>query len=335
MLGKLNKYKSKRIFSFIIAILLITSPLALAEDFLYIGGFPFGVRMCTDGVYVSGTGEVDSTVGMTSPAKDAGIMAGDIIKKINGVDTESADEVSNAVRSSKGKMLTFDILREGRASRVNVVPVQEKESGEYKAGLYVKDKASGIGTVTYVESDGQGFGGLGHGITDRYTMGVLPLKSGSVHEVEITDVTRGDRTIPGELKGTLSPEESGALEKNTEMGVFGKFSKSVTNLPKAEIAKKDEVAEGGCTIYTTLSGQSPTALDAEIVKIVDTKSNTKNFIVKLTDEEGLSRAGGIVQGMSGSPIVQNGKIVGAVTHVLLRDQKCGFGIFIENMLNAK
>ncbi len=329
MLNYKNKLKGITLF---LILVLSLSTVALAAGEVYIGGFPFGVKMTTDGVFVSGIMEVDSTVGKVSPAKDAGILEGDVIIKLNGEQLDGVEEAADIISDSQGKRLKAEIKRGGKTLTVNLIPVQTLDKKEYKAGLLIKDSASGIGTVTFVNKDSQTFGGLGHGITDRTTMGLLPLGEGTVHNVEITDVVKGETDIPGELKGTLDPRASGKLLKNTEMGVFGKLAKSLKGLEEIEVADIGEIKEGECIIYTCLNGNTPCKLEGEIVKIVDRKSKTKNFIVALTDKEGLSKTGGIVQGMSGSPIVQNGKLVGAVTHVLMRDQASGYGIFIENML---
>ncbi|MBR6633870.1 MAG: SpoIVB peptidase [Clostridia bacterium] len=332
----MQKYKNKlKGITLFLALVLCLSLVALADGEVYIGGFPFGVKMTTNGVFVSATGDIDSAVGRVCPARDAGVLEGDIIISINGKRVDSAQQVADLISDSKGKRLELEIKREGKALTVNLIPVQTSDGKSYKTGLFIKDSASGIGTVTYVEEDGQTFGGLGHGITDRATLKLLPLGEGTVHNVEINDVVKGSAEHPGELKGTLNSNEVGTLLKNTDMGVFGRLDKKIKALEKVEVASPGEIKEGKCTIYTCLAGQSSTPLEAQIVKIVDRNSDTKNFIVTLTDKKGLERAGGIVQGMSGSPIVQNGKLVGAVTHVLMRDQTSGYGIFIENMLEAE
>lgn len=331
----MQKYKNKlKGITLFFVLVLSLSLVAFADGEVYIGGFPFGVKMTTNGVFVSATGEVDSAVGKVCPAKDAGVLEGDIITSINGEAVDSVDEVADMISNSKGKRLELEIDRDGKALTVNLIPVQTADGKNYKTGLFIKDSASGIGTVTFVQADRQSFGGLGHGITDRATLKLLPLGEGTVHNVEINDVVKGSAELPGELKGTLNSNVVGTLLKNTDMGVFGKLDKKIKELEKVEVATPGEIKEGKCTIYTCLEGQTATPLEAEIVKIVDKNSDTKNFIVTLTDKKGLEKAGGIVQGMSGSPVVQNGKLVGAVTHVLMRDQTSGFGIFIENMLEA-
>ncbi len=329
MLNYKNKLKG---ITLLLILVLSLSTVVLAEGEVYIGGFPFGVKMTTDGVFVSGITDVDSTVGKVSPAKDAGILEGDVIVKLNGEKLDGVEEASDIIANSQGKRLKAEIKRGDKTLTLNLIPVQTTEKKEYKTGMLIKDSASGIGTVTFINKDAQTFGGLGHGITDRATMELLPFGEGTVHNVEITDVVKGEADVPGELKGTLDSRCTGSLLKNTETGVFGKLAKKLKGLEEIEVADSGEIKEGDCIIYTCLDGHQPCKLKGEVAKIVDKKAKTKNFIVTLTDKDALAKTGGIVQGMSGSPIVQNGKLVGAVTHVLMKDQTSGYGIFIENMM---
>lgn len=327
------KYKKiKGTLLLLVAVLLLSVAVLAAEE-VYLGGFPFGVHMKTQGVYVCEIGEINGSDGKVCPAKDAGIAVGDIIISINGEKTEDVEQVAHMISDSQGKMLKLDLKRGEKSLSANLVPIKTLDTGEYKTGLFIKDRASGIGTVTFVASDKRTFGGLGHGITDRNTAGILPLGDGTVHNVEITDVAKGNKDMPGELKGTLEYAPSGELLKNTEMGIFGRLKKGLAELEKIPVASRSEVKEGECTVYTCLDGSCSKGYKAKIAEIVDKNSKTKNFIVTLTDKEALAKTGGIVQGMSGSPVVQNGKLVGAVTHVLMRDQTSGYGIFIENMLS--
>ncbi len=306
-----------------------------SDSEVYLGGFPFGLKMDTEGVFIAEISEVDSTIGRVSPAKDADLRRGDVILSVNGKSVDTVDDTARFISDSNGKRLTLEIKRDGKKLTKNLIPVLTKDKTGYKSGLWIKDETAGIGTVTYVEADGESFGGLGHGICDRTTLELLPLKSGTVHSANIDSIEKGTKERPGELKGTLESEPSGELLKNTEAGVFGRFYEKASGLQKISLGGKDEVKVGKCTVYTCLGGQKAIPLEAEITRIVDKTSDTKNFFVRITNKNALEKAGGIVQGMSGSPIVQNGKLVGAVTHVLMRDQQEGYGIFIENMLKAK
>lgn len=332
------KYKSRllRLFSLVFVLLIFTLSVnakGWSGQEVYLGGYPFGLRIDTDGVFVVDVSEVDSTIGRVSPAKDADIRAGDVILNLNGEKVDTVEEVSDIINSSKGKRLTLEIKRNGSKLTKNLIPVLTSDKSGYKSGLWIKDDTAGIGTITYFLSDKQSFGGLGHGICDRTTLEILPLREGTVHKANITSIQKGNSDLPGELKGNIDTDSSGSLLKNTEKGVFGKFDSTFDSLEKIKVADSSELKVGECTIYSTLSGNTPTAISGEITKIIDRKSDTKNFLVKVTDKEVLEKAGGIVQGMSGSPIVQNGRLVGAVTHVLMRDQSYGYGILIENMLS--
>ncbi len=326
--------KLTKVIILILSVAFLLSLTASAGEKVYVGGFPFGIKMRTDGVFVTEIGEVDSTVGKVSPARDAGIKEGDIIISINQIPIGNSQEVADAVSMSMGKRLKVEIKRDCKPLTVNLIPVKSVETDEYKTGLFIKDSASGIGTVTYVKDDERSFGGLGHGITDRTTQSVLPLKEGTVHNAVINGINKGSENMPGELKGTLDTRVTGTLLKNTSMGVFGKFDRELRGLSLVEIADVGEIKEGNCVFYSCLEGTTPEKIEGEISKIVDKSSKTKNFIVTVTDKKALEKSGGIVQGMSGSPIIQSGKLVGALTHVLMSDQKSGYGIFIENMLEG-
>ena len=324
-----------RLFSLVFALLIFTLTVnakSWSGEEVYLGGYPFGLRIDTDGVFVVDVSEVDSTIGRVSPAKDADIRAGDVILTLNGKKVDTVEEVSDTISSSHGKRLTLEIKRNGSKITKNLIPVLTSDKSGYKSGLWIKDDTAGIGTVTYFLGDKESFGGLGHGICDRATLEVLPLREGTVHKANITSVQKGNSELPGELKGTFDPENSGQLLKNTEKGVFGKFDNAFESLTKIQVGNKLDVKTGECTVYSTLSGTTPVAISAQISRIIDKNSSTKNFLIKITDKKVLEKTGGIVQGMSGSPIVQNGKLVGAVTHVLMHDQSYGYGIFIENML---
>ncbi len=299
------------------------------------GGMPFGIKFTTDGVLVVGIGEVDTEKGFVSPAKDAGIRIRDIIKNAGGKEINSNEEFVEAVENSNGQPIDITVLRDGKELSYKITPVADKNDARYKAGLWVKDSTAGIGTVTFIVPDDNTFGGLGHGVCDTETGVLMPFKKGNVCDVNINGVTKGKIGAPGELRGFFANNETGALYKNTVCGVFGKF----TSLPKKAqspipIGLKGELREGSAEVICTTAENAPTVYDIEIVKINRDSGENKNFIVKITDERLLEKTGGIVQGMSGSPIIQDGKLVGAVTHVLISDPTRGYGIFIENMLGA-
>ena len=299
------------------------------------GGMPFGIKFTTDGVLVVGMGEVETDNGFVCPAKDAGIQIKDIIKSAGGKKINSNEEFVEAVENSNGQPITVTALRDEKELSFKITPAADKTDGRYKAGLWVKDSTAGIGTVTFIVPDDNTFGGLGHGVCDTDTGVLMPFGKGNVCDVNISGVARGKAGTPGELRGFFANNETGVLYKNTVCGVFGRFSSLPKNTqPPIPIGLKGELVEGHAEVICTTAENSPTVYDIEIVKINRDSGENKNFIVKVTDERLLEKTGGIVQGMSGSPIIQNGKLVGAVTHVLINDPTRGYGIFIENMLSA-
>lgn len=297
------------------------------------GGDAFGIKFFTDGLIVIGISDVKTTEGSVSPAKQAGISAGDIIKEYNGQKVENSDAFVKLIEDSKGESADLLINRAGTDIALKLKPVLSQETNTYKAGLWVRDSTAGIGTVTFVDGDTNIFAGLEHGICDTDTGVLMPLGRAAIVDVTITGITKGQINDPGELKGSFSSVREGFLTANTHVGVFVLYDK----LPKSthepiEIGLRSEVEPGEAYIYSTLGDGEPQKYKIEIVKINKLDSDTKNMLIKVTDERLLAETGGIVQGMSGSPIIQNGKLIGAVTHVLINDPTKGYGIFIENML---
>jgi stage IV sporulation protein B len=306
----------------------------VSVDNICLGGTPFGIKLFTKGVIVVGLTDISTPTGVECPAEKAGIKKGDIILEINGEEVKSAERFGKMLSEcgSKGAVLRY--VREEKEHEVTVRPVVSAEDNTYKVGLWVRDSTAGIGTVTFVDKKTGVFGGLGHGVCDVDTGLLMPLESGNVVQVEVTGVVKGEPHTPGELKGSFSSKNTGELDLNTETGVFGKIND--TDSIKGEvvpIGTKETVSEGRVYIYTTILGTEPQKYEAEIVKIYSESGKTKNFMLKVTDERLLEKTGGIVQGMSGSPIVQNEKLIGAITHVFINDPTRGFGISIDNMLN--
>ncbi len=323
--------KSKRMLGLLIAIcftLLSVLPASASGQRVYVGGNAFGIKFFTKGAVVVGITSVDTAVGLVSPANDAGIKAGDIITELDGKEIVSSDELINKLGTITAKAVTLTVNRDGDSFRTIVTPAKDIETGQNKLGIYVRDSAAGIGTVTYVCADGS-FGGLGHGICDSKSGVLLPLSDGAVVDVQITGVVKGMRNVPGELKGDFGTMRVGTLYANTETGVYGKYVRMPDNLGEAVTTAKAKV--GKATILTTLGSDGVQSYDIEISEIADGEE-TKNLLIKVTDKALLERAGGIVQGMSGSPIMQDGHLVGAVTHVLIGDPTRGYGIFIQNMM---
>jgi stage IV sporulation protein B len=299
---------------------------------LIVGGMPFGLRMQTKGVLVVGVGEVKCGTKTYTPAKDAGLRARDVITEIDGNTVSDVTAVTARIGACGGNKLTFTVLREGKVLTLTVNPVRA-EDGKWAAGLLIRDSASGIGTVTFLDPDTGVFGGLGHGVCDGESGALIPISRGTVLSVRVSGVVKGERGKPGELRGAFSGSRLGSLTENSECGVFG----VLTTIPEGlgdpvPVAEAGEVREGKASIRCTLGDDGIGEYEIEITHIDRSARPTKSFTIRITDARLLSRTGGIVQGMSGSPIIQNGKLVGAVTHVLVDDPTSGYGIFLENML---
>lgn len=298
-------------------------------------GTPFGIKMLTDGVVVTDFGYVNGSVSQTSPAEAAGVKIGDIITAVNGKCVYTSEELTAAVQDNP-ELCTIELTRSGREIEINTVPVISAEDGSYKIGLWTRDSCAGIGTMTFYDPETGVFGGLGHAVSDISTGQQLPLLKGEITAVTITNVLKGSSGKPGELCGAfVSETETGIIEINSEYGVFGRSTAAPVRGEPLEAAYSGEIQKGKASIYTTISGMSPQEYEIEIVKIDrGSSSAVRNMTIRVTDKELLSKTGGIVQGMSGSPIIQNGKLIGAVTHVLINDSTMGYGVFIENMLGA-
>ncbi len=297
------------------------------------GGELFGIRMETKGLFVSAIGKVETETGARCPGADAGLEAGDLLLRADGVELKSTADLLKLFTKSAGKSLEIEYEREGSVKKTFLSPAKSTDQS-YKAGLWVREGASGIGTITFIDPVDSSFAGLGHGICDTESGVLFPLGSGEVAPAIPEGVVKGKSGIPGEICGSLGKDHVGALLKNRKTGVYGTLSKNFAHDSAAlPIALKNEVQTGKASILCTLDATGKQEYEIEIQEIIDKESKTKNMILHVTDPALLEKTGGIVQGMSGSPILQNGKIVGAVTHVLVQDPTRGYGIFIENMLS--
>ena len=303
---------------------------------LYVGGMPFGVKFLTDGVIIAGMFDVKTQSGSVNPAAKAGLKQNDIIVKINGINITDAALLTELTEKSQGKALEITYSRGDKQSKVTLTPALCSEDGKYKSGMYVRDSGAGIGTVTYITPDTLSFGGLGHGICDAESGRLIPMQRGSVVGVTISGVVKGLAGTPGEVRGYFSSGKTGTLLQNTDCGVFGVLATLPSNedMTLMPVGSRNEIHSGEAYILSTLDGTAPQKYTVQISDIKQGSMTNKCFTVKVTDPALLEKSGGIVQGMSGSPIIQNGKLVGAVTHVLINDPTTGYGIFIENMLNA-
>ena len=306
------------------------------QRYLCPGGSPFGIKLLTQGVMVVGLSEITTPYGLSCPAKEAGFKVGDVILSIDGETLLENGIVSKIIENSDGKSLSFEISRDNEKMSISLTPAFCTDTNSYKSGIWVRDSTAGIGTVTYYDEDTGAFAGLGHAVCDIDTGNILPLLSGEVGPVNISGVIKGAVGTPGELIGGFTSNDSiGTILYNTDAGVFGKLDSAPTDNEKIPIAYKQEVQVGPAKIYSTVEGDTPRAYDILIEKIdLDSNSLTKNMVIRVVDEDLLNKSGGIVQGMSGSPIIQNDKLIGAVTHVFVNNPTMGYGIFCENMIDS-
>ncbi len=299
------------------------------------GGMPFGVKFYTEGVTVVGFCDVDTESGKVNPAAQAGLCQKDVILAINGKALAGASELTSLIEGCGGQALTLHCRRGHEEFDVTLTPVFCPGEARYKTGIWVRDSGAGIGTVTFIIPETGEFAGLGHGICDADTGELVPMKRGVVSDVTISSVVKGAAGAPGELKGYFNAGKVGSLLGNSACGVWGVFSKIPDTAEEPmPVGLRDELQEGDAYILCTLDSNRMERYDVRISAINKDATGSKCFTVTVTDPDLLASSGGIVQGMSGSPIIQNGKLVGAVTHVLINDPTTGYGIFVENMLTA-
>lgn len=299
-------------------------------------GKAVGIKLFADGVLIVATSEVEMQGKMVSPAKDCGLKEGDLLLQINDKKIESTEHLQSLLQENGAAAVTLSVKRGSKVMDVSTKPVVCAD-GVCRLGAWIRDSMAGIGTLTYYDPESGIYGALGHGITDVDTHQLMPLSSGSIMETTVKAVKKGARGDPGELKGDFSVQRDvGTVSANTDGGIFGTvadqdFLEQAKPIP---IATAQDVTTGKATILATVSGSETQEYEVEIVKLYDDSQPTRNLLLRVTDQRLLSTTGGIVQGMSGSPIIQNGKFVGAVTHVLVNDPRQGYGILMENMLHA-
>lgn len=320
----------------VLAAVLLISCTAQAADVIPLG-IPAGVRMTAEGVVVSGMTEIDTPAGALCPGEEAGLETGDILQTANGMAIDSSETLADVVRNSEGKPVELVGLRGETNISVSVQPVQSTSGDGYQIGLLIRDSMAGIGTLTYVDPKNGDFGALGHPITDVDSGARLPLETGSIIPAQVVRVEMGTAGNPGELIGTYDfSTELGKLEDNTARGIFGTLTDTslYAGQPVVSTAQPEEVHTGDAEILSCVSGAQPKRYTISIEKVVPDASDYRNLSLRVTDETLLETTGGIVPGMSGSPIMQDGKLIGAVTHVLVNHPDRGYGVLINNMLDA-
>ena len=305
---------------------------ALAVPELIPVGEAVGIEITVDGVLVAGVSRVDTAEGAVSPAEAAGIRAGDVITALNGTDVGSAAELASALAGLAAPEAELTVRRNGRELLVRVEPAAAEDGS--RLGLWLRDGVTGIGTVTYIDPETGAFGALGHGVNDSQSGALLSVENGSVWRARIVSVVRGEAGAPGELSGCFFAGDAlGRIDRNTAHGIFGVMASPLdwAGAP-IPVASPEEVVPGPATVRTCVSGGEAREYRVEIARAGVMSGEGRDLTVRVTDPDLLALTGGIVQGMSGSPILQNGKLVVAVTHVLTGDPARGYGIFAVNML---
>ena len=321
-------------FSFAFCNIHVDTNIASADAALvYVGGMSAGFTLRSGSPQIVGLCEIVTENGVSSPALKAGLKTGDKIVSVNGIKIDSITRLNEIVNKSNGKKLSVVYKRGENTNEIFVYPVKDKVSGNYKIGVLARDSVSGIGTVTYIDQSNGRFASLGHTVEGENRQ-KLQISDGTVYECSIVGVNKGVRGRAGELRGMfIGDKRIGTAEKLCDCGIFGSISKEFdyTGLSCA-VADSSSAIPGDAYIYSTVNGICPKKYEIEIVKVDRNAKDNKDFVIKITDDALIAETGGIVQGMSGSPILQNGKLIGAVTHVFLNDPTRGYGIDIQTML---
>ena len=302
------------------------------ENYVAVLGTPFGIKIYTEGVLVVGFSDIDTDNKDKNPAKTAGLKEGDFIVSLNNINVYTNEDVAEIIKNSDGELIIARIVHDGQEKTINFYPAKSKSSGIYRAGIWVKDSSAGIGTMTFYSPKHNIVAGLGHGICESETGTLLSLSSGEFVTANIVAYKKGKSGEAGELTGSFSGRKIANFSKNCENGVYGKVTCDISLDSLFPVALKQEVRNAKGYILTTIDGNEPDYYTCEIK--IRSQGPVQNLLVEITDERLLSTTGGIVQGMSGSPLIQNGKLIGAVTHVLVDDPTCGYGIFAETMLET-
>lgn len=325
----------RRIICLVLPALYLITSVAAAGKVIPVGRAA-GIKMFSHGVMLTKLSAVETEKGIVWPAKQAGLLEGDVLLSIGGEGISSNEQLQQLIAKSGGNAVKVKAERSGKAITASVTPVQSKKDGTYKIGVLVRDSMAGIGTITFVDPETGVFASLGHGVCDVDTGLLLPLESGSVMEASVAGVKKGESGAPGELHGEFNlKKDMGQLSKNTDAGVYGVLSEDgyYRNLQAIPVADRSEIRTGAAQILSNVEGEEARLYDIEITKLYpDGDDMGRSMSIKVTDPVLLAKTGGIVQGMSGSPVIQNGRLIGAVTHVLVNDPQKGYAIFIEKML---
>ncbi|ONI46035.1 SpoIVB peptidase [Candidatus Epulonipiscium fishelsonii] len=303
------------------------------------GGQIIGIEVHSEGICVVGTGGFNSNGKEVNPCKDS-LKKGDRIIEVNGIKINSKEEFKKVIEVDEEKFINLKVKRNDKTIEAKILPRYCDEENTYKIGAWIKDTIQGLGTLTYIDPESSTFGALGHGITDSEFEKIIPISTGSIMTAKIDSIRKGKAGDPGELSGVINTNERehvGDIEENNARGIFGTIDKEDLDKMKKEaipIACQNEVKEGDALILADLEGDGVASYKVKIQKVAKyTSEPSKGMVIKIVDQELLNLTEGIVQGMSGSPIIQNDKLIGAVSHVFVQDPTKGYGIFVENMIN--
>lgn len=299
-------------------------------------GRTVGIKLFSHGVMVVRLSEVETAEGSCSPAEMCGLQVGDIITEIAERPVNTIEEVEAVLQTAGGDSLEITATRDGRTMEMTTEAAECLADGSYKLGAWVRDSMAGIGTVTWYDPETGTFAALGHGVTDVDTGLLMPLKSGSIMPSSVSGIIKGGVGNPGQLHGTFDLQHDlGKLTANSDYGIFGTAYGDAFDGKALPVASRSQVKTGAATILSNIDGTKVQEYDVEILRVYpESMSENQNLMIQVTDQELLNATGGVIQGMSGSPILQNGKLVGAVTHVLVNDPTRGYGILIDNMAEA-
>lgn len=310
----------------------------IEKDRYFAGGNSLGFSLQSKGIILIGGNYILSASGIERPFEDSGLMAGDIITHIDGVEISTVSDIAEILKKYSGGELMLSVSRNGEKLEIGILPALDIQTNTYKLGLWVKEDAVGIGTLTFVNATTGRFGSLGHSINDSETNECIEVSGGNIYKSKILGVKKGSTGRAGELMGTFNREDViGNVDKNCEYGVYGYMSdidKVIENKTSIEVGGRLTAKPGKAKILSCIDGDTIEQFDIEIIKTnFQSSSNQKSMVIRVTDKDLISRTGGIVQGMSGSPIIQDGKLIGAVTHVFVNDATKGFGLYIDWMMD--
>ncbi len=318
----------KKTLILLLLMFIMPFPILAYSDYIIVGGDNIGIELNSKNIMVVGLYEVNGK----NSANEAGIKVGDLITSVDDKEVVTIDDMVDAISQNKSGEISLKVLRNDKSYNIKL-PVYKDENNIYKTGLYVKDSITGIGTLSFIDPNTKLFGALGHEIIEKSTGKILEIKDGKIYDSTVTNINRSDAGVPGEKNADIDTNDvDGKIKKNTVKGIFGTYTKEIKNNNLYKVALPSEVKTGKAKILTVLSGKEVKEYEINITKVKNNNNEIKNIIFEITDEELLSVAGGIVQGMSGSPIIQDKKVIGAVTHVVVDNPVKGYGIFITKML---